>query len=117
MKPRIFAASFVMLSLILMSFTNIRNGPSGRAYAVTWQNDGGYWFAVGPTQVTWSGYKDEKKVIELVRGYQSKKHGKVTYKKTCGKFKVYDLGVDYNSYDTDAIKYVRKKGYTCDWPK
>lgn len=119
----------ILLSLFLLGLTVVvANGyqketnksmpqdTSGPAYAVTWQNDSGYWFAVGPVQALWSGEKEEEKAIEMVRGYQSEKKGEVKLIDHCGKFYVYSLGVDYNSYDTDAIKYARKKGYSCDWP-
>lgn len=103
--------AFLFLAIGLSSFTlnNKSDKPSGTAYAVTWKNSSGYWFAVGPAQVLLTGYDTEDEAISLVRGYESKKHGSVELDYTCGKFRVYNLGVDYNSYDTDALKYVREK--------
>ncbi len=115
---KIFLTTISLVAIIaLLSFTQKTiEDPSGRAYAITWQNDAGYWFAVGPVQALQSGEKTEEKAIDMVRGYQSKKKGHIQYKDQCGKFRIYDLGVDYNSYDTDAVKYARKKGFSCNWP-
>ena len=113
-----FLTTISLVAIIsLMSFTQkSTEDPSGRAYAITWQNDAGYWFAVGPVQALQSGEKTEEKAIDMVRGYQSKKKGYVKFLNYCGnKYTIYDLGVDYNSYDLDAIKYVEKRGFSCAW--
>lgn len=119
-----FFAAATLMAVLFISFAFTKGekvnmteeGPSGTAYAVTWQNSAGYWFAVGPVQALWAGEKTEEKALDYVVGSKAKKAKKMKYEDTCGKFKVYDLGVDYESYDTDAIKYARKKGYDCSWP-
>lgn len=100
------------------SNTSAKTGkPTGIAYAVTWQNSAGYWWAVGPTQALWAAEETEAKALDLVRGYSSKKNGEIRYVNNCGKFRVYTLGVDYNSYDKDVIPHVIKnEGYSCNWP-
>ncbi|WP_422354223.1 hypothetical protein [Roseivirga pacifica] len=105
---------FVIVFILFGTLNLIaQEGPSGPAYAVTWQNSSGYWFAVGPTQALWAGERSQEKALEYVIGSKAKRYGEVTKIQTCGKFTVYSLGVDYESYDTDAIKYAQKKGYDC----
>lgn len=121
-RPFFAGATLMAAAFLCFAFTTnekvnmVDEGPSGTAYAVTWQNSAGYWFAVGPVQALWAGEKTEEKALEYVVGSKAKKAKKMKYKDTCGKFKVYNLGVDYESYDTDALKYARKKGYDCSWP-
>lgn len=121
MKKKIIYILSIATVAILSAFTLSESEPKkvdaeGKAYAVTWKNDAGWWFAVGPVQATSAGEKTEDKALDHVRGYDSKKKGHLKHVYTCGKYRVYDLGVDYNSYDMDAIAWVRKKGYNCTFP-
>lgn len=113
--------SLLVLAFVLFGISNLAaqssNAPGEPAYAVTWQDDEGSWFAVGPVQALWSGEETEEKALDYVIGSKTKKAGKMKKIKTCGKFTVYSLGVDYESYDTNAIKYARKKGYDCKDPE
>ncbi|RKD90471.1 hypothetical protein [Mangrovibacterium diazotrophicum] len=88
----------------------------GHAYAVTWQNSAGYWLAVGPVQSLQVGEETETAALGYVRGGDSENHGFLKLIQTCGKFRVYDLGVELNSWDTDAIAWVKKHGYSCSQP-
>lgn len=81
------------------------------AYAITWQNKTGNWYAVGPVQSIQVASKEEKKALAEV--YNS---GSATFLGECGKYRVYYLGVDYKSSDLDVLKYIRKYGYSCNWP-
>lgn len=90
-------------------------GGEDNAYAVTWQNSGGFWFAVGPVQSLWAGEETEEEALSYVIGSETTNY---TYIGTCtSKFRVYDLNRDYNSYDLNTMDFVRENnGYTCNWP-
>jgi len=107
----------VLFSIIsLLSFTYDWKA-NGTAYAITWQNSAGWWFAVGPLQATSAGEKLEEVALDFVIGSKARKANSMKFIGDCGKFKVYNLGVEYESYDLDAINYVSKyKGYNCNWP-
>lgn len=81
------------------------------AYAITWQNKASLWYAVGPIQSLQIASKEEKEALAKV--FNS---GSAILMGECGKYKVYYLGVDYESHDLDVLKYIRKYGYSCNWP-
>lgn len=96
----------------LADFNSPNVDQSGRAYAMSYQNEHGYWLAIRPVQNTWSGYKTESEALAKVGAGDQVVKSLVS---TCGKFYVYKLDYDYKSFHNDVHEQARKKGYSCSW--
>jgi len=113
---------YVVLSTILLiccfSPVSAATNTKHEAIVVTWKNDAGYWFAVGPVQNLWAGCKTETEAIELASGLSSTEIDEIPYNKreVIGKYNIYKLGRALKSYEVDAAEWTEKKGWIrWDW--
>jgi hypothetical protein len=99
----------VLILLIIFIVFIFVNSTTKRYQAciITWQNDRGYRFAVGPVQVLSVGCKTERESIDLVGGEDAT----ISERDKIGKFNIYWLGRNLKSYEKDAAAYVQDKGW------
>ncbi|NLR94445.1 hypothetical protein [Flammeovirga agarivorans] len=120
MKKLIIASILTLFTLLSLPSFNTIDQPlkdaetmlsaydDGKYYMVTWQNDKGYWFGIGPMQNLWAGEESEEKAIKLIKSSAATKW---SYLGNCGKYRVYKCD-KFNSWDENTIKKAQKKGFS-----
>jgi len=105
-----------MLSFTIPEIGTSSNEPTGKALVITWKTKSGNWKYISPHGgQCWSSYETEDKALEMAYN-EKKQSGDPKYLGNCGKFRVYQLSYDYESYNDDVLKIARDEGYNCDWP-